>query len=346
MTRSASGGYTQAVTSRGAKNFTAQKVVPSNNTMSEKYTPSIQSPAYTGHLARRLGVSPDSVDLSQVVSDDISLRVHAQREVRSAIGASMRICGKFGYVSGPNYPTKRLLPDRQLYSLVAGVLNVLYEDAAAEYIRTTGDNTQVKLYSIASGEDGYVPKPGETVTDVRAWVDPQIEEAGLAGARATVEATTSKIRVISAGRSADTAGLKKIQIGLSLDSTGALAADGTDVGHVIDYIKNNPDRLDTEIALALNCGSFTGMQKAFERFSEEFDAVYPNANDIPDLRGLEAVGNGNGCAHHHGDAVSVDEVAQFALIHKPRVVGLCCGYEFEDTGLLKTALYESAVASS
>jgi hypothetical protein len=302
--------------------------------MNERYEPALQSPAYTDLLAEVIGTPPNKLDLREVLSSDVTLRRLSRNAVADAVKRSMFFCGPRARISPPTYPVRRALPDASLYSRIIGVVNELYEDSAARYLSATGDNTQIKIFSIAHGPDGYVPDGGETIRDVISWISPQAHEAVLTGSLPIVEATTSMTRFIGAAQGLAGQGVERAHVGVSVDSRGNLAADGTDIGVILDYVTSDSDRLGTKIELALHCGSFSGIQKVFDRFPKQIDVVYPNANDIPDLRGLEAVANGNGCPHHHGHAIGIDEVAHFACTHKPGVVGLCCGFAIEKTAEL------------
>ncbi len=167
--------------------------------MSEKtYRPIIQSGAYTIEWAERRGVTPATLDPTELISDDANIREQSGAVVSELIEEYLKICGPRGRVSLPTYPVKRLLPESpEKYKAVVAELHSKYMDAVARSYGTKKPETLVRLFSVGFGPDGYRPTPGETVETISVHVSPQISAAKEFGYRPIVEATTTKDRFTS-----------------------------------------------------------------------------------------------------------------------------------------------------
>lgn len=306
--------------------------------MSEKtYRPIIQSGAYTIEWAERRGVTPATLDPTELISDDANIREQSGAVVSGLIEEYLKICGPNGRVSLPTYPVKRLLPENpRKYKEVVAALHTRYMEAVARCYGTKKPEALVRLFSVGFGPDGYRPTPNETVESISAHILPQISAATEYGYRPIVEATTTFDRFKSAWRSAHESGTKEIDIGLAFDSHGHLAGDGTTVAELSEYVRANPEGYTAKVVLGANCGSLTGIEKAASRHPGVLRFAYANSVDIEDMDHLTDIENGT--VHHHRDPVTVEEFAQVAERHQFEVVSLCCGFGPECVCKLKAAL--------
>jgi sugar phosphate isomerase/epimerase len=294
--------------------------------MSEKtYRPIIQSGAYTIEWAERRGVTPATLDPTELISDDATVREESGAVVSGLIEEYLKICGPDGRVSLPTYPVKRLLPENpSKYKEVVAALHARYMEAVERCYGTKKPEALVRLFSVGFGPDGYRPTPGETVESISEHVRPQISAAKEFGYRPIVEATTTRDRFTSAWRAANDALVKEIDIGLAFDSHGHLAGDGTTLAELIEYVRENPEKLTTKVVLGANCGSLTGIEKAATKHPGTLRFAYANSIDIEDMDHLTDIENGT--VHHHREPVTVEEFARIAEKHGFEVISLCCGF--------------------
>lgn len=293
--------------------------------MSETYRPIIQSGAYTIEWAKRRGVTPDTLDPTELISNDAKVREQSGAVVSELIEEYLKICGPDGRVSLPTYPVKRLLPESPTrYKEVVAALHARYMEAVEKCYGTKKPEALVRLFSVGFGPDGYRPSPDETVVSISEHIAPQISAAKEYGYRPIVEATTTKDRFTSAWRAAHEARVEEIDIGLAFDSHGHLAGDKTTLTELIEYVRENPEKLTTKVVLGANCGSLTGIEIAARREPGALRFAYANSIDIENMDHLTDIENGT--VHHHREPVTVKEFARIAEKHGFEVVSLCCGF--------------------